>query len=129
MILETEDLRVAYGPIEAVKGLSLKLDEGQLVTIVGANGAGKSTTIGALSGEIRPASGEIRFRGRAISRMAPHEIARLGIVQCPEAVSYTHFRAHETPEHLVCRLQLEKKKNISRTTTFLIVNSPIHVST
>ena len=84
MILETEDLRVAYGPIEAVKGLSLKLDEGQLVTIVGANGAGKSTTIRALSGEIRPASGEIRFRGRAISRMAPHEIARLGIVQCPE---------------------------------------------
>lgn len=84
MILETENLSVAYGPIEAVKGLSLRLEEGQLITIVGANGAGKSTTIRALSGEIRPSGGEIRYRGRAISRMAPHEIARLGIVQCPE---------------------------------------------
>ncbi|MBI3373321.1 MAG: ABC transporter ATP-binding protein [Betaproteobacteria bacterium] len=83
-MLETENLSVAYGPIEAVKGLSLRLEEGQLITIVGANGAGKSTTIRALSGEIRPSGGEIRYRGRAISRMAPHEIARLGIVQCPE---------------------------------------------
>jgi branched-chain amino acid transport system ATP-binding protein len=84
MILETENLDVAYGPIQAVTGLSLKLEEGQMITIVGANGAGKSTTIRALSGEISPAGGQIRYRGRSTGGMGAHEIARMGIIQCPE---------------------------------------------
>jgi branched-chain amino acid transport system ATP-binding protein len=84
MILEAEDLRVSYGPIEAVKGVSIRLDAGQLVAIVGANGAGKSTTIRALSGELQPAAGDVRYEGASLLGKRAHEIARLGVVQCPE---------------------------------------------
>jgi branched-chain amino acid transport system ATP-binding protein len=84
MLLEAQDLAISYGQIEAVKGVSLALDEGQLVTVVGANGAGKSTTIRALSGEIAPTRGSITFQGQSIVGLSPHRIARLGIIQCPE---------------------------------------------
>lgn len=84
MILEIENLSVAYGPIEAVKNLSLQINDGQMITVIGANGAGKSTTIRAISGEIGPTQGDISYCGRSIINMKPHEIARLGIVQCPE---------------------------------------------
>jgi branched-chain amino acid transport system ATP-binding protein len=83
-MLEVKDLRVAYGPIEAVKGLTLTLGAGQLVAIVGANGAGKSTTIRAISGEIPVAAGRITLAGEPINGLPPHEIARRGLIQCPE---------------------------------------------
>ena len=84
MGLEASDLHVAYGQIEAVKGVSIRLPDGALVAVVGANGAGKSTTIRALSGEVRPSRGEIVYDGASLVGLKPHEIARRGVVQCPE---------------------------------------------
>jgi branched-chain amino acid transport system ATP-binding protein len=82
--LIVKDLVVSYGAIEAVRGISLALGDGGLVALVGANGAGKSTTIRALSGEIRPVSGAIDYDGGSLIGLRPHEVARRGIVQCPE---------------------------------------------
>jgi branched-chain amino acid transport system ATP-binding protein len=83
-LLELRDLSVAYGRIEAVRGLSLTVDEGELVTLIGANGAGKTTTMRAISG-IRPLSrGSVWFDGRDITRMKAHERVIAGIVQAPE---------------------------------------------
>ena len=84
MSLIAQNLSVSYGPIEAVRGLSIALPPGGIVAIVGANGAGKSTTIRALSGELRPSAGTITYEGQPILGLPPHRIARLGIVQCPE---------------------------------------------
>jgi branched-chain amino acid transport system ATP-binding protein len=84
MALEVEGLVVSYGPIEAVCGISLVLEKGKLVAVVGANGAGKSTTIRTLSGEIRPLAGDIRYDGGSLVGLKPHQVARRGIVQCPE---------------------------------------------
>ncbi|MFS8639587.1 MAG: ABC transporter ATP-binding protein [Symbiobacteriaceae bacterium] len=84
MILQVEDLYVAYGNIEALHGISLEVDEGEIVTLIGANGAGKSTTLRAISGLIRPRSGAIRFQGRNITRTPAHEIVAMGIGHVPE---------------------------------------------
>jgi len=86
-MLEVSDLRVAYGQIEAVKGISFGVPEGSIVTLVGANGAGKTTTLAAISGLLRPRAGSIHFAGRDLTRLGPHEIVRLGVVQVPEGRS------------------------------------------
>lgn len=83
-LLEIENLHVAYGSIQALRGISLQVEAGELVTIVGSNGAGKSTTLLTLSGILRPSNGSIRFEGRDLSRAAPQEIVRRGISHCPE---------------------------------------------
>ncbi|MGC8719701.1 MAG: ABC transporter ATP-binding protein [Thermodesulforhabdaceae bacterium] len=83
-MLAISDLHVYYGGIHAVKGISLRVDQGQIVTIIGANGAGKSTTIRAIVGLVRARSGSITFKGKAIHRMPTHEIIRLGIGISPE---------------------------------------------
>jgi branched-chain amino acid transport system ATP-binding protein len=83
-MLEVRDLSVAYGHIEAVKGVSFELASGDITALVGANGAGKSTTLLALSGLLRARSGSVRFEGEDITRLAPHEIVRRGIVQVAE---------------------------------------------
>src|SRR3954451_4463725 len=83
-MLEVSDLRVAYGQIEAVKGVSFRVPEGSIVTLVGANGAGKTTTLAAISGLLRPRAGRISFDGRDLTRLGPHAIVRLGVVQVPE---------------------------------------------
>jgi len=83
-MLELEDLRVGYGNIEALHGISLSVGEGEIVTLIGANGAGKTTTLMTISGCVRARSGAIRFRGRDISALPPHEIVALGLVQSPE---------------------------------------------
>jgi branched-chain amino acid transport system ATP-binding protein len=83
-LLELKDLTVSYGRIEAVRGISLTVEEGELVTLIGANGAGKTTTMRAISG-IRPLSrGSVWFDGRDITRMKAHERVIAGIVQAPE---------------------------------------------
>lgn len=84
MILEVENLSLAYGNIEALRGVSLKIDRGSLVALVGANGAGKSSTLNAISGLLPAKGGSIRLDGEPITRLKPHEITRLGIVQVPE---------------------------------------------
>ncbi len=84
MVLEIKDLHVSYGSIEALHGISLELDENEVVALVGSNGAGKTTTLKAISGQIKVSSGDICFNGRSIIREKPHKIAAMGIVQVPE---------------------------------------------
>jgi branched-chain amino acid transport system ATP-binding protein len=83
-MLEVESLHVHYGAIHALHGVSLVVERGQIVTLIGANGAGKSTTLRTISGLIRPSSGSISFEGKPITKVPPHEIVRLGIAQAPE---------------------------------------------
>jgi branched-chain amino acid transport system ATP-binding protein len=83
-LLEVENLVARYGRITALKGISLHVDEGEIVTLIGANGAGKTTTLRAISGLIRPASGRITFDGADLHGRAPHAIVRLGIGHSPE---------------------------------------------
>lgn len=83
-MLKVENIVAAYGQITALKGVTLEVDAGEVVAILGANGAGKSTMLRAISGLVRPRSGQILFEGRRLDRLRPHEIAGLGVVQCPE---------------------------------------------
>jgi branched-chain amino acid transport system ATP-binding protein len=82
--LELRDVVAGYGQIMAVKGISLHVDTGEIVALIGANGAGKSTTLRAISGLVKPRSGEISFQGRRIDRVPPHQIVGLGISHAPE---------------------------------------------
>jgi branched-chain amino acid transport system ATP-binding protein len=84
MLLELEDVHVYYGKIEAIKGISVAVDDGEIVTLIGANGAGKSTTLKTISG-LRPVTrGDIRFNGEDITRMPGHKRVLAGIGQAPE---------------------------------------------
>jgi branched-chain amino acid transport system ATP-binding protein len=83
-VLTLENLRAGYGAIEVLKGISLTVEEGQIVTLIGANGAGKTTTLMTVSGAIRPRSGRITFMGRDLAATPSHEIVRLGIAHSPE---------------------------------------------
>jgi branched-chain amino acid transport system ATP-binding protein len=83
-LLVVEDLHVAYGRVEAVRGVSFSVDSGSLVTLVGANGAGKSSVINAISGMLRPKSGRITFAGKDITRTPAHRLVGEGVVQVPE---------------------------------------------
>jgi branched-chain amino acid transport system ATP-binding protein len=84
MRLEIKDLRVHYGKIEAIKGISVTVNQGEIVTLIGANGAGKTTTLKTISGLRKVSSGSIVFDGREISDMPAHERVDLGISQAPE---------------------------------------------
>jgi branched-chain amino acid transport system ATP-binding protein len=84
MLLELEDVYVHYGKIEAIRGISLTVDEGEIVTLIGANGAGKSTTLKTISGLRTVSQGEIRFNGQVITRMPGHKRVLAGIGQAPE---------------------------------------------
>jgi branched-chain amino acid transport system ATP-binding protein len=83
-LLELEDVHTFYGNIEALKGVSLTVDEGEIVTLIGSNGAGKSTTLRTISGITRARSGTVRFNGEDIHTRKPHEIVAMGIAQAPE---------------------------------------------
>ncbi len=83
-VLTIEDVHVYYGAIHALKGVSLRVRAGEIVTLIGANGAGKSTTLRAINGLNRPRQGAIRFEGRDITNATPHSIVKGGIAQSPE---------------------------------------------
>ena len=83
-LLELEDIHTFYGNIEALKGVSITVEEGEIVTLIGSNGAGKSTTLRSISGLTPPRQGSVRFDGEEISETAPQDIVRLGISQSPE---------------------------------------------
>ncbi len=83
-ILEVADLHTYYGNIHALQGLSLEVGEGEIVTLIGANGAGKSTTLNTICGLVAPRSGHIRLRGEDLAGVASHEIVARGVVQVPE---------------------------------------------
>jgi branched-chain amino acid transport system ATP-binding protein len=84
LVLELNDVHTYYGSIHALKGISINVREGEVVTLIGANGAGKSTTLRSINGINHPREGTIRFQGRDISRAAPHTIVKMGIAQSPE---------------------------------------------
>jgi branched-chain amino acid transport system ATP-binding protein len=83
-LLEVTDVSTAYGSIEALSGISLTVDEGEIVTLVGANGAGKTTTLMTISGVVRPRAGSIRFRGQDIVGVPAHELVGRGLAHSPE---------------------------------------------
>ena len=83
-MLEIRDLECGYGPVAALKGVSLDVGEGELVALIGANGAGKSTTLRAISGLVKPKSGSIRFAGQDITGADPAKILASGVAHCPE---------------------------------------------
>jgi branched-chain amino acid transport system ATP-binding protein len=82
--LEVRDLTVAYGAIQAVRGVSFTVEQGQIVSLIGSNGAGKTTTLRTISGLLRPVSGEIVFDGESIHKLPAHEILRRGVAHSPE---------------------------------------------
>jgi branched-chain amino acid transport system ATP-binding protein len=83
-VLQVHDLRVEYDGLAALHGISFRVDYGEVVAIVGSNGAGKSTTLKAISGLVRPSAGQIIFEGKPIHRMPAHAVTRLGIAHVPE---------------------------------------------
>jgi branched-chain amino acid transport system ATP-binding protein len=83
-MLDVKDLRVRYGTVEAVKGISFQVPAGAIVSLIGANGAGKTTSLRALSGLVRPSGGDVRFEETSLVGVAPHDIVRLGIAHVPE---------------------------------------------
>jgi branched-chain amino acid transport system ATP-binding protein len=83
-LLEVKDLSVAYGEIEALRGVSFTIDEGAVVALLGSNGAGKSTTLRAISGLVAPSAGSILFEGNQIAGLSPRSIVKLGVAHVPE---------------------------------------------
>jgi branched-chain amino acid transport system ATP-binding protein len=83
-MLEVKSLRVHYGTVEAVKGVSFHLNAGEMISLIGANGAGKSTILRSLTGLVQPSAGDILFEGRSLVHLSPHQIIRLGIGHVPE---------------------------------------------
>ncbi len=84
MLLQVDDIHVSYGAIQAVQGISFGIDQGEIVTLIGANGAGKSTTLRTISGLLRPTEGNILYQGRSIIKTSPEAIVKLGVSQVPE---------------------------------------------
>src|SRR6201999_1705742 len=83
-LLEVADIHTFYGSIEALKGVSLNVDEGEVVTLIGSNGAGKSTTLRSIAGLTPASTGQVRFSGQDITRVPAHEIVSYGIALSPE---------------------------------------------
>ena len=95
-MLSVSDLAVSYGAIKAVKGISFDIDEGEIVTLIGANGAGKSTTLNTIAGLIKPDSGSIKFSGEELVGIKPHKIVERGLALCPEGRRvFTHMTVAE----------------------------------
>jgi branched-chain amino acid transport system ATP-binding protein len=98
-LLEIHGLHVHYGAIHALHGIDLTVEDGQIVTLIGANGAGKSTTLRTISGLLRPSGGTLRFDGQSLIGKAPHEIVRLGVAQAPEGRGlFANFTVEENLE-------------------------------
>ena len=107
-ILEIEAIDVYYGELRALRGVSLSLQEGEIVALLGANGAGKSTTLKTISGLLKPSPGRIRFQGVDITGLSPHQIVQKGIAHAPEGRAVVpHFTVKE---NLLVGAYTEKRK-------------------
>ena len=99
VLLQAEDLNVYYGSIHAIHGVSFSVNQGEIVTLIGANGAGKSTTLNTVSGLLRSKTGSLTFKGENIGAVAPHNIVRRGIVHVPEGRRiFAHLTVEENLE-------------------------------
>ena len=107
-LLELAGLSAGYGRIEALSGISLKVPEGGIVALLGANGAGKSTTLNVISGIVPASAGEVRFRGRSITRLRSDQVVAQGISQVPEGREV--FRDMSVEENLVIGAQLRSDR-------------------
>jgi branched-chain amino acid transport system ATP-binding protein len=95
-VLKIESVAAAYGPVTALRGIDLAVEAGELVCLIGANGAGKSSTLRAISGLLRPSAGRIVFEGREIQNLEPATILKAGIAHCPEGRRvFPHLTVHE----------------------------------
>ena len=83
-LLKVDDIHVYYGNIHAIKGISFEVNEGEIVTLIGANGAGKSTTLNTISGLLKPRSGQITFEGKNLAGVPASKVVSLGMALCPE---------------------------------------------
>ena len=98
-LLEINDIHTYYGAIHALRGVTMHVDEGEIVTLIGSNGAGKSTTLRSVSGLLRPRKGEIVLRGKRIDGLRPHQIVELGVSQSPEGRRvFARMTVHENLE-------------------------------
>ncbi|WP_031513887.1 ABC transporter ATP-binding protein [Desulfofalx alkaliphila] len=99
MLLEIKDLHVSYGAIRALEGVSFTIDTGEIVALIGANGAGKSTTLRTISGLIKPTQGSIMYKGNDLVKLPPHKIVEAGISQVPEGRRvFTRMTVYENLE-------------------------------
>src|SRR5438045_4612530 len=108
-MFEIENLTVNYGAITALHGISLQIKPGDIVTLIGANGAGKTTTLKAISGLLKVRGGQVRYDGRAITNLRPHEIVKLGISHVPEGRMV--FANLTVRENLLMGAYLQRDKN------------------
>ncbi len=116
-ILEVENLKVNYGNIKALKGISFSVNEGEIVTIIGSNGAGKSTTMNTISGILRAASGRILFKGDDISTQSSDYIVKSGVVLCPEGrqvFPYMSVMENLMVGAITCKDRRITKQNLER---------------
>lgn len=119
-LLEVEDLKVAYGKIEAVKGISFTVEAGQIVTLIGTNGAGKTTTLRTLSGLLKPSGGRILFDGQPLANVPAHKIVALGLAHSPrDATSSPGSRSPKTSnsEHSCAATRQASRRTSSARTT------------
>lgn len=116
-MLEVKNLKVFYGAINALKDISFNLDEGEIVALIGANGAGKSTTLNTISGIIRPVSGKIIYKDQDLTKISPPQIVQMGIVQVPEGRKiFTRMTVYENLEMGAYTIQdkIRVKNNIDK---------------
>ena len=106
-LLEVKDLSVAFGEIEALRGVSFTIDEGAVVALLGSNGAGKSTTLRAISGLVAPRAGSILFDGKPIAGLSPRTIVKLGRRACARGAAHLSW-PHCPREHHAGRLQRKR---------------------
>jgi branched-chain amino acid transport system ATP-binding protein len=111
-MIELANVSASYGRIEALSGVSLRVREGSIVALLGANGAGKSTTLNVISGIVPPTAGDIVFRGQSIRRLGSDRIVRLGISQVPEGREI--FRDMSVHENLVIGAHLRRDRELDR---------------
>lgn len=115
-MLTVQDLHVSYGAIKAVRGISFDINEGEIVTLIGANGAGKSTSLNTIAGLLKPVSGSIEFEGKSVVGVPAHKIVQRGIALCPEGRRV--FTQMTVAENLdmggYTRSDAENKENLER---------------
>ena len=110
-MLEIRDLHIYYGAIRALDGVSLTVNQGEIVTMIGANGAGKTTTIRSISGLVKPKEGSITFEGKPLHKLPPHEILKLGVGQSPEGRRvFANMTVHENLELGAYTLLSDRKR-------------------